>query len=82
MSHVDPKEVTKVVDWLEGIYGELRFTKVKVHEYLGMTLDFRTLGFLRVTMVYYLKGVLEDLPEFITGRSILPEDNCLFQVRP
>ena len=33
-------------------------------------------------MVYYLKGVLEDLPEFITGKITRPEDNNMFQVRP
>ena len=32
-------------------------------------------------MLDYLKGVLEDFPEVITGRSTIPEDNNLFQVR-
>ena len=33
-------------------------------------------------MVYYLKGVMEDLPEVITSRSTIPAANNIFQVRP
>ena len=54
----------------------------KLHKYLGMKLDFWDPGELRVTMVDYLKGVLEDFPEVITGRSTSPAANHLFQVRP
>ena len=60
MSHVDPKEVTKFMEWIEDIYRDLRITRGKVEEYLGTTLDLRTPGDLWVTMVDYLKGVLED----------------------
>ena len=70
------------MEWLEGIYGDLKITRGKVHTYLVMKLDLRTSGTLPVTMVYYLKGVLEDLPEFITGKITRPEDNNMFQVRP
>ena len=44
----------------------MRITRGKVHEYLGMTLDFLTPGEIQVTMVDFLKGVLEDLQEVIT----------------
>ena len=40
MSHVYTKEVTNFMEWLEGIYGYLRITRDKLHEYIGMTLDF------------------------------------------
>ena len=33
-------------------------------------------------MVDYIKRVLEDFPEVITGRSTIPADNYMFQVRP
>ena len=32
VSHVDPKEVTKFMEWLVGIYEELRITRGRVHE--------------------------------------------------
>ena len=58
MSHVDPKEVTNFMEWLEGIYRELRITRGKLHKYLRMLLDLRIPGDLQVTMLDYLKGVL------------------------
>ena len=62
VSHVNPKEFTNFMEWLEGIYGELSIVRGKVRKYLGMMFDFQTPGELRVTMVDYLKGVLEDFP--------------------
>jgi hypothetical protein len=63
MSHKDNKEVTKVIEWLKGIYGEnMHISRGLMHDYLRMTLDCSTKGEVRVTMVNYLKGVLEDLP--------------------
>ena len=41
VSHVDPKEVTYFMEWLEGIYGELSITRGDLQKYLGMTLDFQ-----------------------------------------
>ena len=32
VSNVDPKEVDKFMNWLEGIYGEMMTTRGKVHE--------------------------------------------------
>ena len=82
MSHVHPKEVTKFMEWIWGIYGELRITRGKVHKYLDMPLNFQTPVEPRVTMVEYLKGVLEDFPEVPTGRSTISGTNSLFQVMP
>ena len=60
--YVDHKVVPNFMEWIKGIYGELSFTRGRVHEYLGMMLDFRIPGELQVTMVDYLRGVLEDFP--------------------
>jgi hypothetical protein len=58
MSHDDHKEVTRVIDWLKGIYGDnMHVWRGLVHDYLGMTLDYSTKGEVKVTMVDYLKGV-------------------------
>ena len=60
----------------------MSITRVSVYKYLCMTLDLRTPGDLRVIIVYYLKGVLEDFPEVIMGRRTSLEGNDLFQVMP
>jgi hypothetical protein len=83
MSHKDPKEVTKVIDWLKGIYGDnMHMSRGLVHDYLGMTLDYTTEGEVKVTMVDYLKGVLGDFPEVIDGTAPTPASEHLFDVRP
>ena len=51
VSHVKSKEVTKFMEWIQGIYGELINTRGKVQKYLGMTIDLRTPRDLWVTMV-------------------------------
>ena len=33
-------------------------------------------------MLDYLKGLLEDFPEVVTGRSMIPAANHMLQVRP
>ena len=44
VSHMETNEFTKFMYCLEIIYKELSITKGEVHEYLGMTLDFRNSG--------------------------------------
>ena len=48
---MDPKEVTNLMEWIEGIYAETRVTRGKVHKYLGMKLYLWIPGELQVTMV-------------------------------
>jgi hypothetical protein len=83
MSHVDEKEVSKLIIWLKSIYGEdMRVLRGRVHDYLGMTLDFTNKGEVKVTMIDYLKGVINDFPEIITGTAITPATTNLFDARP
>jgi hypothetical protein len=68
MSHEDEHEVTKMITWLKSISGEyVRVSRWRVHDYLSMILDFSDKGEVKVTMIDYLKGVLNDFPEMITG---------------
>jgi hypothetical protein len=47
-----------------------------------MTLDYTKKGEVKVTMIDYMKGVIEDFHEVITGRSSTPAAKNLFEVRP
>jgi hypothetical protein len=83
MSHEDEKEVTQLITWLKSIDGEdMRVSRGKVHDYLGMTLYFTNKGEVKVTMIDYLKGVINDFPEITTGTAITPATTNLFDVRP
>jgi hypothetical protein len=64
-SHVDPKVNDSFIAWLEKTYGDPNIGKVKAtrgtrHEYLGMTLDYTTLGQVEVSMTEYIKSMINS----------------------
>eukprot|EP00957_Ditylum_brightwellii_P122138 9314495-Ditylum_brightwellii.AAC.1 len=65
---------------LENKYGNMKTTWGKVHDYLGMTLDFRKKGKVKVGMVKYAKEVIETFPEAIKGSVNTPMAEHLFTV--
>jgi hypothetical protein len=63
ISHKNEEEVTKMITWLKSIYGDdMRVSIGRVHDYLGMTLEFTKNGEGKVTIIDYLKGVVNDSP--------------------
>jgi hypothetical protein len=53
----------------------------RVHDYLGMTLDFTKKGEVKVTMIDYLKKVISDFPKEITGTVVTPATTNLYDIR-
>ena len=59
VSHVSSNVITKMADWLKSTYewlfddgsGEMKICLGKIHEYLGMTLDFTVDGKVKITMI-------------------------------
>ena len=48
---------------VSGMYGEdLTVHQGKVHDYLGMDLDYSTPGEVRVLMIKYMSRILEEFP--------------------
>jgi hypothetical protein len=79
---VDVKEVDKTIEWLKSIYGEdMRVSRGKKHDYLGMDLDYSVPGEVKITMVDYLKRVITEFPEVISGGATSPAADRLFTVR-
>eukprot|EP00957_Ditylum_brightwellii_P101279 7717577-Ditylum_brightwellii.AAC.1 len=58
----------------------MKTTQGKFHDYLGMTLDCRKKGKVKVGMVKYTKKVVETFPEKIEGSVTTPAANHLFEV--
>jgi hypothetical protein len=82
MSHDEEEVVTQMITWLKSIYGEvMRVSRGRVQDYLGMTLDFTKKGEVKVTMIDYLKKVISDFPEEITGTAVNPATTNLYDVR-
>ena len=52
VSNKDPFQVTKFATYLSSIYGrELTVKRGKLHDYLGMTLDFSNRGEVKILMI-------------------------------
>jgi hypothetical protein len=66
LSHRSPKVIDDIIDWLrlnyESIFedgsGKMKVSRGKIHEYLGMTLDFTQPGVVRVTMFKYIDEIV------------------------
>ena len=84
ISHADSKVVDEVISSLRkefGKVGELTVKRGKVHDYLGMTLDFSDENSVMVDMEKYLNEVLDDLPDDMDGAAATPAADHLFKTR-
>jgi hypothetical protein len=83
ISHVDPEVVTSVIELVEGEFGKeapLTIMRGKVHEYLGMTIDFSTKSKVRFSMIDYIRNILDELPPDMNGENSTPAASFLFDV--
>jgi len=78
----DDFELTKLSCYLARIYGpKLTMHTGRKHDYLGVDMEFRKDGTLGVSMIPYLKNVIAEFPEIISGKSPTPAADHLFKVR-
>jgi hypothetical protein len=86
-SHMDPKVIVSFAEWAKKMYasiGELKVHRGKIHEYLGMKLDYSEPGKLKVDMVDYVQSMLNSFPqECHKGAQVAsPWNENLFKVHP
>jgi hypothetical protein len=83
LSHLNPNIVTLYIKKLHKEYGTLEnltVTRGKVHEYLGMTIDFRVKSEVRFSQYNFLKKLLNSLPISIsTGKKNTAAPEYLFK---
>ncbi|MCP4273445.1 MAG: hypothetical protein GY781_16070, partial [Gammaproteobacteria bacterium] len=83
ISHVDTTVVDHIIEQLEDRFGkETSITKNrgKVHDYLGMTLDYSLDGAVMIKMFDYIENLLASLPKDFNGLVSTPAAEHLFQV--
>jgi hypothetical protein len=83
ISHVSAKVVDDFIADLDSEFGKetpLLKSRGKVHDYLGMTLDFSVPGQVTITMIDYIKMICMDLPKGMIGTAATPAANHLFRV--
>lgn len=80
-THEDPKVNDELIEWFTAKYGKLNplsVTRGKVHDYLGMTLDFTVNGKVKVLMLDYIDRMLGEAPNEFQGTASTPAANHLF----
>ena len=82
VSHIDGKEVDKFIKQMEDTFGAdapLTVSRGKIHNYLGMNLDFRVKGEVWIDMEHYIDMMLQDAPKDMEGVSNTPAAAHLFK---
>ena len=82
-SHVNKRVNDKFHKWLERKYGEhgkVKTTPGKVHEFLGMTFNFRTKHKVKINMSKYMKKMCDDFEKkyVLNNVAVTPAANDLF----
>ena len=83
ISHADPKVLTDIINQLEQEFGKeapLTTCRGKIHDYLGMMLDFSLPGKVQIRMEEYIRNMLAELPEDMEGLATMPAAEHLFQI--
>jgi hypothetical protein len=81
VSHVDSKVVDDILDLMDNEFGKeepMNRSRGKVHDYLGMILDFSVPGEVTIDMVNYVRTVIADMPEEMEGTAATPAAARLF----
>jgi hypothetical protein len=83
VSHAKSSVVDQFIANMGGKFGKetpLNKSRGKVHNYLGMTLNFSKPGEVTVTMIDYIKGILHDARKEMRRLAATPAANHLFQI--
>ena len=74
-SHMHPEVNDKFLKWLNkkyGSYGEVKAKRGDVHDYLGMKLDFREKGKVKIDMTDYVKEMVDSFPKKFYTKDTAP----------
>jgi hypothetical protein len=83
ISHADSKVVSAVIKQIDNEFGKeapVTVHRGKVHNYLGMTIDYSLPDKVQISMVDYIDCMLAEIPEDMAGESVTLAPNHLFQV--
>ena len=58
----------------------MTLTRIKVHKYLGMTIDYSSPGKVILLMIEYIGKMLDNIPEYMKSESATPAAHHLFDI--
>ncbi|GKY97397.1 hypothetical protein MPSEU_000698200 [Mayamaea pseudoterrestris] len=83
ISHVDVSVVDEFIAQMDEEFGKetpMNKSRGKVHDYLGMVLDYTKPGEVAINMVDYVKNILHHAPDDMDGTAATPAASHLFQI--
>ena len=80
MSQKSPPVVTGIIEWIRGFYGDHRISHGKKHEYLGMDIDYSTIGKITFSINKYTHNVIDKLPKDLSKIAKTPAGEYHFTV--
>jgi hypothetical protein len=85
VSHINSMHVDHFLEWIKKTYGtigEVKTNRGKIHEYLGMKLDYSTKGQVSIDMTKYVDKMIDNMPtkDLEGGRVASPWNDNLFKV--
>ena len=83
ISHAHSQVVTDIIKQLEQEFGKeapLTIRQGKIHDYLGMMLDFSLPGKVQIRMEEYIRNMLAELPEDMAGLATTLAAEHLFKI--
>ena len=83
ISHAHSQVVTDIINQLEQEFGKeapLTIRRGKIHDYLGMMLDFSLPGKVQIKMEDYISNMLAALPADMAGVATTPAAEHLFKI--
>jgi hypothetical protein len=84
LSHVEQQVLEDIAEKLNAKYGEkapLVVHRGKIHDYLGMTIDYSEDGKVKFMMPDYVEGILDEAPSEMDGIAVTPAGPNLFTVK-
>jgi hypothetical protein len=83
VSHVDSKVVDDFIKQMDAEFGKetpMNQSRGKVHDYLGMLLDYSEDGCVKIDMTEYVNMILHELPAHMMGVAKTPAASHLFDI--
>ena len=80
ISHVNPKVVDEVIGLIEKRFGKMTVTRGKLHNFVGMDLNFKGNGTVEIFMREYIKECIEVFGEEMR-RVTTPAKSSLFEIK-
>eukprot|EP00934_Nitzschia_sp_Nitz4_P001751 Nitzschia sp. Nitz4//scaffold498_size9664//8500//9573//NITZ4_009089-RA/size9664-processed-gene-0.2-mRNA-1//1//CDS//3329553090//1751//frame0 len=85
ISHKEPKVVDQFIERMRETFGKetpLSESRGRIHDYLGMTLDYSVPGKVTISMVDYVRGMIDSMTPDMSGKAPTPASAHLFRTRP